>query len=441
MGYVPLSRRNKTPAKELGPLITAAACGWTKTIKVLINDGANVNYRTKNGSNALLYASTPQIAKLLLDAGADVNAARSDGVTALILAIANSPTPALVSTLLKAGANPNQISKYGDHPMHFAANRGLHYVKELLKAGAQLNPSNNSGENTVTIAASAGKTDIVAYCFRLGLKWTYMNRYGRSVIDELLVAGSSLAEISDDVLINHLMIRRSSCSITPCMRAAKRATKSGSIALKRLLSLGADVNEKSSTGYTALLSAVEQPENDMNINTLLMAGANVNHRSPAGLSCTYIASRSSNLLGVINLLLFGAPEVSNEEIAKLSHRMQVVWLKLKNLNNFERAVTTGHHIDHLESTPNTAKSTFDLLNWLVTAPMREYPLNEYPTVFVWSLECHHQCPQHIKDLVYTILLCMKKITPSLPFELTEIVFKQVPFFGGFYLKDKNWLKY
>ena len=71
------------------PLIDAAEKGQTEKVKALLEEGADVNAKAKNGITALMWASAcgrTVTVHVLLDAGADVTAKDKYGRTALMIA-------------------------------------------------------------------------------------------------------------------------------------------------------------------------------------------------------------------------------------------------------------------------------------------------------------------------------------------------------------------
>ena len=67
-------------------MITASLFGHIEVAKALIEAGANVNFRNKDGSTALITAAffgRIEIVKALLEAGADKDIRNKDGGTAL----------------------------------------------------------------------------------------------------------------------------------------------------------------------------------------------------------------------------------------------------------------------------------------------------------------------------------------------------------------------
>jgi uncharacterized protein len=76
----------KAPDTGASPLITAAAFGQTEIVKALLEGGADVNFKNKDGSTALHTAAFlcyPEIVEILLDKGADKNSKNKTGSTAL----------------------------------------------------------------------------------------------------------------------------------------------------------------------------------------------------------------------------------------------------------------------------------------------------------------------------------------------------------------------
>ena len=62
---------------------------------------------------AAAVGETPAVIKTLLDAGADPNARAEPGATPLHVAAAVGETPAVIKTLLDAGADPNARTENG----------------------------------------------------------------------------------------------------------------------------------------------------------------------------------------------------------------------------------------------------------------------------------------------------------------------------------------
>src|ERR1700752_1096251 len=92
-----------------GRLVDAMKNQDLQRVRTLLDQHADVNLRSEDGSTALLWAAhwnDLRTAELLIRAGADANAANDFRMTPLSQACTNASS-ALVELLLKAGANPN----------------------------------------------------------------------------------------------------------------------------------------------------------------------------------------------------------------------------------------------------------------------------------------------------------------------------------------------
>ena len=99
------------------PLIDAAYLNNVEIVKILIDNGADLN-KGDSDMNPLLYAvdgANYEIVELLINAGADVSMNTRDGDSPLMLA--NSRT--MVNLLIKAGANTKHIDDFGNHFIYY----------------------------------------------------------------------------------------------------------------------------------------------------------------------------------------------------------------------------------------------------------------------------------------------------------------------------------
>lgn len=146
--------------EDVTPLWCAAA--WCKfdLVKLLVSNGANINHKSRVGSNPLFMAcqyfhsnrahqvllgkpDVPiqlELVKFLVKNGADVREVGRNGNTPLtVAALSGYKDPSLVVYLLEQGADPNASNSHGSTALHFSAEKGcLETVKELVKHGAQL---------------------------------------------------------------------------------------------------------------------------------------------------------------------------------------------------------------------------------------------------------------------------------------------------------------
>lgn len=109
------------------PLVTAARFGSNKTVAILLARGADVNIPSRNGWAPILYASqrihnnnnphlSVEIINALIDKGADVDAKTPQGETSLFLSAWRGDL-VIVNTLLDRGANVNVRMENGETPL------------------------------------------------------------------------------------------------------------------------------------------------------------------------------------------------------------------------------------------------------------------------------------------------------------------------------------
>ena len=116
------------------PLHTAAWCGCTEIVKMLIDAGADVNAKNSYGNTPLDLAvryGHADVVNLLIDAGADVNAKDLDAWTPLHVASLYGNIK-IIKVLIDFGADVDAKDKYGWTPAHWA--HGNEKIINLLLA-------------------------------------------------------------------------------------------------------------------------------------------------------------------------------------------------------------------------------------------------------------------------------------------------------------------
>lgn len=160
-------------------LYIAANQGRTEIVKLLVDAGANVEFKFHDGNVSSLQRASwfgyTGIVKLLIDAKADVQAKNNEGDTSLQWAAAAGRTE-VVKLLIEAKAEVNLKNKDGYAPLYLAAQRGhVEIVKMLIEAHGDVNEMN---DRRVTI-----------------LHWVAMN--GDAAIVKLLLQASADPNIPD----------------------------------------------------------------------------------------------------------------------------------------------------------------------------------------------------------------------------------------------------
>lgn len=118
-------------------LMSATWAGHAEVVKLLLEDGADVNEQNKhNRATALMYSANhftsekksdnASIVNLLLNAGADGNIRNTSGRTALMLA-AVSGNSEVVKVLLNKGVDVNTTDEYGQTALAYALGNTWQY--------------------------------------------------------------------------------------------------------------------------------------------------------------------------------------------------------------------------------------------------------------------------------------------------------------------------
>ena len=156
-----------TNRMSITPLMYAAYCATDEVVYFLIKKGAKVNAKNRDGKTALMYSANLRYlgsAKILINAGADVNAKDNKGRTPLMYAAEASHYNSdkdVVDLLIKNKANVNAKDNEGNTALMYAC-RDLsslydklnpNVVKSLIKAGANINEVYKEDGNTALLYA------------------------------------------------------------------------------------------------------------------------------------------------------------------------------------------------------------------------------------------------------------------------------------------------
>jgi hypothetical protein len=177
--YIPFIHWSGTLALNL-----AAQYGHTEIVRILLDEGDDVNTKDEHGDTALIYAANNghlEVVELLLQAGANMNAAQD----AALKGAAIRGHTETVRLLLEEGADVNVQFENGWTALMWAAQNGhVKTVKLLLQKGADIDARDNNGR-TALMKAIEGNP------FVMTLYWIW-KRNRNKVIEYLLDAGASV---------------------------------------------------------------------------------------------------------------------------------------------------------------------------------------------------------------------------------------------------------
>ena len=148
---------------DSSPLHHAAGFGDIETIKLLLDNGADVNAKNRLDGTPLHWAvRSDEKTRLLLKHGAEINSKTQDGSTPLYLASRRRDSHSVLRLLLDKGADPNIATMNGRTPLMAAARDGdVAAMKLLLGNKADATALSGSGAGTLIDAARSRNIEAV----------------------------------------------------------------------------------------------------------------------------------------------------------------------------------------------------------------------------------------------------------------------------------------
>ncbi len=180
-------------------MFAAARLGCEREARVLLDRGAAVDAKDREGATALARAAQAgkiAVAALLIDRGADVNARAINGSTPLFYA-AEADRAAITRLLIDRGADPNIPGRTGLRPLAAAYNGSQESAELLLKHGADPNALDDGDKGAMVYAAGRANAPIVALLIEAGVDVN--RRYSHGLTALMWAAGHDASAGVDDV--------------------------------------------------------------------------------------------------------------------------------------------------------------------------------------------------------------------------------------------------
>ena len=338
----------------ISPLMEASYRNLPEIVSILLDAGAHIEARDKDGFTALIYAAAGASfmpAEMLIQKGANREAKEyltaktalffaaennsprlvkllfggeeavfDGGVTALMHASALGASDA-VSELIKNGADLRRRDDSGrDALFHAVRNDMLKTSELLIRSGASVKAEYDSG--LLHLAAARNNIDMVRLIVDAGADMSVKDKHDFSPFGEAVRAGSF--EAASFFLAGGASANERQDDLTPMMMAENMAdvnsvSSDGTTAIfhaamrnytamaEFLIGMLADVNAADSKGWTPLMTAVA--ENSLDTARLLIKnGADVNARNGEALNALEIAKHKRNDKMVSALKAAGARE-------------------------------------------------------------------------------------------------------------------------------------
>ncbi len=288
------------------PLLCAVDRGNLSIVDLLLQAGAHINTKAKDGRTALQLAAIGNqldLIRHLMEKGADVNARDNEGTSPLDEAVWRGYLEA-TAILLARGARLNEPqTRSGATPIHQAADRGhLPLVRYLLQFRPDLTIPDRQGHIPLETAILRGKSEVAL------VLWDAESPEQRtSLLQQKII---SVAIRKDDAGIIDILLRDQSLfkALLPSGNTLLgEAASTGAVkVVQTLLDHGADPNQMSRNGVSPLEDAALQGRETI-AQTLLDHRAFVNQcNGDSGTTALYAAAAFGKLAVVKLLLARGA---------------------------------------------------------------------------------------------------------------------------------------
>lgn len=281
------------PYDEQSLLMSAATFGNVESARILLDEGAEIDWTNANGESALFKAVAGKhttMVNFLLERGANASIIGPNRTTLIHLCLEN---PQNLRKVLLSFPEPNLLNEFGSAPIHSAAyDCRLEAIDILLEFGANINITDNHGKTPLLYAVSTGNCDLVQYLLEKGAdvkmqdnrKVSALHYAKTAEMINLLVENSADVNLTDHKgnTALHYRVKEVSLDLTDLTDLTP---------IKSLVNAQANINVKNNAGITPLMKSVKKNNPDL-VDYLLSEGADPNnaekgYESPLFYSCYY----------------------------------------------------------------------------------------------------------------------------------------------------------
>ncbi|XP_074657017.1 uncharacterized protein LOC141910195 isoform X2 [Tubulanus polymorphus] len=165
----------------------AAAQGHREVIHELLSRHCDLNRQDRVNGNCAMHEAAwngySNTLEILTEAGANIFLTNKSGFTALHLSSQNGHNQS-TRVLLQTNMNPDMKNNYGDTPLHTAARYGHAGVSRILiSARCRINEQNKNGDTALHIAAALKRRKITKIICEAGVDKNICNKQNESAID------------------------------------------------------------------------------------------------------------------------------------------------------------------------------------------------------------------------------------------------------------------
>lgn len=312
------------------PLTKALESESIEMLKMLISS-VNISSTDSSGNSALHIAVSRDAPidyiRYLVEAGADVNGRNKNGDSVLYLTVQKNRRDA-GDLLLEKNADIFATNTQNDSPLHLALTRGGE-VQDWLINSKTLNSTDGSGNTPLHYAAEWHLNSAIVSLIQKGAKVKAQNGNGESAVFSAVKGGDDSPSTINVLVTNGVVIDskdklgRDNLGNTPLHAAVKWNAFDTA---KTLIALGVDVDAQNFSGKTALSDACRSAKKDMAV-LLVRSGADINATDATGRTVLMDAISSNNEEMVRLLLQYKA----NTQVQEMSGR-----------NAYHEAALTGN---------------------------------------------------------------------------------------------------